>query len=207
VSAGDARAFWEERYRRRDPDRAGRPHPLLADAVGATAPGEALDLGAGDGANAIWLASAGWRVTAVDLSAVALEHGARHARTAGVDDRITWRRADLASWTPSEDADLVCAFFLHGPFALDAAGALARAAARVRPGGALLVVGHATLPPWAWDHEGTAELPRAAELTAALGLGDPAWDVRRAEELPRMAVHGGERAEVLDAVVHAVRRA
>jgi SAM-dependent methyltransferase len=207
VSTADAQAFWDALHARRDPERPGRPHPYLVEAMGAASPGAALELGSGDGANAIWLAAAGWDVLAVDLSPTALALAAAHAGRAGVSERIAWRQADLAEWSPADDADLVCSFFLHTNHPLDRTDALARAAARVRPGGTLLVVGHATLPPWAWDPDDTADLPRGAVLAAALGLDGPGWDVRRAEEVPRVAVRGDQRAEVLDSVVHAVRLA
>ena len=62
-------------------------------------PGTALDVGSGEGADAIWLAKAGWRVTALDISPVALERAADHAAEAGpeVAGRITWRHADVAA--------------------------------------------------------------------------------------------------------------
>jgi SAM-dependent methyltransferase len=203
----DARSFWDGVHGRRDPARPGRPHPVLAEAVGAVAPGTALELGCGDGANAIWLAGQGWTVTGVDVSGVALERAASHAERAEVADRVSWQRADLRDWTSTAAFDLVLALFLHTPLELDTTEVLARAgAARVRPGGALLVVGHFTLPPWAWDPERTEGLRSAAATASALGLEPPGWSVRRAAEVPR-AVTGrdGEPSTVLDAVLHAVR--
>ena len=108
------------------------------------APGEALEAGCGEGADAIWLARQGWTVTAVDVSAVALERGAGYAAAAGdeIARRVTWQREDLLSWDPGpERFDLVSAQFMYAP-----AGELEpmhrRLAAAVRPGGTLLVVGH-----------------------------------------------------------------
>lgn len=103
-------------------------------------PGMALDLGAGDGRNAVWLAEHGWRVTAVDFSAVAVDRGRALATTAGVE--VEWRLADLLEWTPAAEAfDLVALLFIHLP-PDERHLVYARAAAAVRRGGTLLVVGH-----------------------------------------------------------------
>lgn len=198
-------AFWDTIHRRH-PRSPGRPHPYLVDALGPAIPGTALDLGCGTGANAIWLAGQGWEVTGVDISGEALERAAEHAREAGVQARVRWEQADLAAFEPPAAVDLVTAFFVHSPLDLDAPAALARAARRVRAGGTLLVLGHYTLPPWAWDPDATDGLPRAAELAPALGVEEPDWRLRRAEELERTVTAGdGATSTVLDAVVHAER--
>src|SRR5918997_1941704 len=87
---------WDARYRERDGAMwSGRPNGRLVAEVASLAPGRALDVGCGEGADAIWLAQRGWTVTGVDVSAVALERAAQHAVDAGVGDRIEWRRVDL----------------------------------------------------------------------------------------------------------------
>jgi SAM-dependent methyltransferase len=199
--------FWDEIHGRRDPSRPGRPHNHLADLLGKTHPGRALELGSGDGADAIWLAEHGWTVTAVDVSPVVLGIAAGHAEEAGVADRVAWTAADLDVWEADGTFDLVCSFFLHAPFGLDRSAALARAASRVRPGGSLLIVGHLTLPPWAWDPEDTSGLPSASELAAELTLDPAAWELLVVEDRPR-DVQGvdGRQAQVVDAVLHARRR-
>ena len=135
-------AFWDERYRTRPALWSGKPNPhLVAEADGLT-PGTALDVGAGEGADAIWLAGRGWQVTAVDLSAVALERAAAHAAQAGAGlaERISWRHADITSWDPGR-YDLVSAQYMHLP--PDRRRALfSRLAQAVAPGGVLLIVGH-----------------------------------------------------------------
>ncbi len=200
------REFWDGVHQRRDRSGPGEPHPYLVEHTGSTDPGGALDLGCGSGANAIWLASQGWTVTGVDVSGVALERAAEHAEQAGVSARMRWLNADLEGWTTSETFDLVTAFFVHSPLELDSAAVLAGAAQVVRPGGTLLVVGHYTLPPWAWDPDAADGLPRAGELASALGLGEPRWRIRRAEELERTVTAGdGTASTVLDAVLHAER--
>src|SRR5205814_628062 len=111
-------AAWEERYRTQPKIWSGRPNPqLVAEATGLT-PGRALDVGCGEGADAVWLAQRGWTVTAVDISTTALERAAAHAADAGsqVAERITWTHADLRDHRPTEGAfDLVSAQFMHLP--------------------------------------------------------------------------------------------
>ncbi len=110
------RAFWEDRYRSKPQVWSGQPNPHLVTDVAGLTPGTALDVGAGEGADAIWLAEHGWEVTAVDLSSVALDRGRQRAEEVGVADRITWRQADLTTWTPPAGAfDLVTAHYLHLP--------------------------------------------------------------------------------------------
>jgi SAM-dependent methyltransferase len=139
-----SQAAWDERYRTRDKLWSGNPNRYLVSEADGLDPGSVLDAGAGEGADAIWLAERGWRVTAVDISAVALERGAAHAAERGADvaGRIDWRHSDLASWQPPEAAfDLVSAQYLHLPMAVRPA-VFARLAVAVAAGGTLLIVGH-----------------------------------------------------------------
>lgn len=135
-------AFWDERYRSRPALWSGEPNRYLISEAAALVPGTALDVGSGEGADAIWLAGRGWRVTAVDLSSVALERGAANAARAGqqVTERIRWQHADLTTWQPDR-YDLVSAQYLHLPPA-QRDPLFARLAAAVLPGGHLLIVGH-----------------------------------------------------------------
>jgi SAM-dependent methyltransferase len=137
-------AFWDERYRSNGALWSGNPNSHLVTEAADLAPGTALDVGCGEGADAIWLAERGWRVTAVDLSTVALERGAARALEVGADvaRRITWLHADLADWVPAAASyDLVSAQFMHLP--RDQRELLHRRLAEaVAPGGTLLVVGH-----------------------------------------------------------------
>ncbi|WP_382310148.1 class I SAM-dependent methyltransferase [Herbiconiux sp. UC225_62] len=159
----DATAFWEGRYRERDQIWSGRPNQALVDVVEplAVTPGRALDLGSGEGADSIWLAEQGWQVTGVDISATALARAGVHASDRGVAERIDWVQADLATWIPSPGYDLVSACFLHSPVAFPREEVLRRAAAAVAPAGYLLVVGHASFPPWS-RHADNDEADEAA---------------------------------------------
>jgi SAM-dependent methyltransferase len=85
VSGEFGKAFWEERYRGHTAVSSRRPNPQLVAEAGDLAPGTALDAGCGEGADAIWLASRGWRVTAVDFATTALRRAREHAETLGAD--------------------------------------------------------------------------------------------------------------------------
>jgi 2-polyprenyl-3-methyl-5-hydroxy-6-metoxy-1,4-benzoquinol methylase len=136
--------FWDDLYGSRPALWSGDPNHHLVAEVEGLAPGAALDVGAGEGGDAIWLARRGWRVTAVDISTVALERAANHAAQAGADvaDRIEWLHHDVTEWEPLQGRyDLVSAHFFHLPPAPRLV-LLGRMALAVAPGGTLLVVGH-----------------------------------------------------------------
>ncbi|MBT2365989.1 NAD(P)/FAD-dependent oxidoreductase [Streptomyces sp. ISL-10] len=178
--------FWDARYRESERIWSGNPNVALVREVTGLRPGTALDLGCGEGADAIWLAQRGWRVTATDVSAVALERAARHAEESGVADAIEWRRQDLAVSFPDGEFDLVSAHYLHSPGDLPREGILRSAASAVAPGGVLLVVGHAG--PASWEraaHEGVP-LPTPQEVLESLELSADGWEVQRCEEFERL---------------------
>ncbi len=107
---------WDARYAESERIWSGNPNPRLVEHVAGLAPGDALDVGCGEGADAVWLAKQGWRVTALDVSAVALEKTAAHAREAGVADRVTTLHHDLMTGAPLPgDYDLVSMQFMHPP--------------------------------------------------------------------------------------------
>ena len=137
-------AFWNERYRSADALWSGNPNRYLVSEAADLRPGTALDVGCGEGADALWLAGLGWRVTGVDLSTVALERAAGHAAGAGpgIAARIDWVHADLTGWDPGVARyDLVSSQYVHLP--PEARAVLFRSlAGAVAPGGALLIVGH-----------------------------------------------------------------
>ena len=145
---------WEDWYAGSAPLWSGRVNATTADVVATLPVGEALDLGCGEGGDAVWLAEQGWRVTAVDVSATAVARGAAGAEQRGVAERIDWHAHDLASWRTERAFDLVTASFLHSDVELPRAEILRRAAGRLRPGGHLLLVSHVfesdgDVPPWA----------------------------------------------------------
>lgn len=131
-------AFWNQMYQNRHTPWDAEPNPILAETVEDLGPGMALDVGCGEGSDAVWLANRGWQVTAVDLSSVALDRG----RAADVDHLVHWVQADLLAWQPPADTfDLVSSHFLHFPPA-ERPLLFARFAQAVRQGGTLLFVSH-----------------------------------------------------------------
>lgn len=134
--------FWDDRYRSRDRLFSGDANGSLVAEVAPMRPGRALDVGCGEGGDAVWLAGCGWRVRAVDISPTALERGRVAAEGAGVAGRIEWVRADWAVAPPPVGVfDLVSAQYFPLLRASGEAGVRALVAS-VAPGGVLLVVGH-----------------------------------------------------------------
>lgn len=115
------------------------PNPYLAREAGGLVPGTVLDAGCGAGAEAIWLASHGWQVTAADISAEALARAADRSATSGASERVRWVEADLGVWDPGTPFDLVTTHYAHP--AMPQLEFYDRIAEWVTPGGALLIVG------------------------------------------------------------------
>jgi SAM-dependent methyltransferase len=202
------REFWDDRYGAADRLWSGQPNPQLVAQASDLPPGSALDAGCGEGADAIWLAGRGWTVTAVDVSVVALDRGAAHARDLGEDiaARISWQQQDLLTWAPAPGRfDLVSAQFMHMPGVDDLHR---RLAAAVRRGGTLLIVLHHVDDVHAnvGRPSGYPDMfPAAGELAAAL---DPAaWRIEVADAFERTVSDlDGQPATVQDSVLRAVRR-
>ncbi|MFD8595123.1 FAD-dependent oxidoreductase [Kitasatospora sp. NPDC059646] len=183
--AVEAVEFWERRYGESEQIWSGRANAALTREVAGMAPGHALDLGCGEGGDAIWLAQQGWQVTAVDISRVALDRAAARAAVEGVADRISWQRTDLANAFPAGSYDLVSAQFLHSPAEFPRERVLRRAAAAVAPGGTLLIVSHAAFPARHDHPHPEMHFPTPAEMLSSLQLDPGAWTVERAEEHAR----------------------
>ncbi|WP_051733076.1 methyltransferase domain-containing protein [Kitasatospora phosalacinea] len=183
--AVEAVEFWEKRYGESEQIWSGRPNASLTVQAAGLEPGHALDVGCGEGGDAIWLAGQGWRVTAVDISQVALERAAARAAVENVADRIDWQRVDLAHAFPAGSYDLVSAQFLHSPAEFPRDRVLRRAAAAVAPGGTLLITSHAA-PPVKHDHpHPEMNFPTPGEMLASLRLDPSVWTVELAEEHAR----------------------
>ncbi len=204
------RDFWEERYSASDRVWSGEPNPQLVAEAEGLSPGVAIDVGAGEGADAIWLARHGWHVTAFDISQVALDKGRDRACELGGDvaERIEWRQCDLVEgWDVApRSIDLVSAQFMHLP-PEQRIPLYRRLAEAVAPGGHLLVVGHHPS-----DMESGLHRPRvpamyftAEQVAAELGSG---WTIEVAEARARATVDGeGRDALIHDAVLLARRSA
>jgi SAM-dependent methyltransferase len=133
-------AAWDARYAASDLVWSAEPNRFVAAELADLPPGRALDLAAGEGRNAIWLARRGWTVTAVDFSTVAIDKGRRLAEAAGVE--VDWVVGDVLDYRPApESFDAVLIAYLHLP-PTEFAVVLRTARQAVAPGGVVLVVGH-----------------------------------------------------------------
>ncbi|GFE19236.1 methyltransferase [Streptomyces glebosus] len=202
MSTNNAVAFWDDIYAARPAAGGPQPNARLTETVTDLPAGDVLDLGCGDGGDALWLARQGWHVTAVDISAVAVGRLAALARSHGLDDRVTTVRHDLHKSFPPGGFDLVCAHYLHTPFDLDRATVLRSAAHALRPGGRLLVVDHGSAAPWSWNQDPDIRYPSPQEVAAGIDLAPQTWTVERADA-PRRTATGpdGRTAEVTDHVL------
>jgi SAM-dependent methyltransferase len=185
----DRRRGWDERHQSGDFEGDG-PNPTLVLATAGLTCGTALELAAGSGTNAVWLAGQGWRVTAVDWSPVGLANGVAKAKAAGV--AVEWLERDLFIWEPPVRAfDLVVIVYLHMP-SEERAAVYARAAGAVAPGGHLLIIGHDRIN--ATEGEGgppdTVRLFTAAEIAAELLAANPILVVERSEVVRRVPPPG-----------------
>jgi SAM-dependent methyltransferase len=128
-------AEWDERYRSHDHLWSVTPNLFVADRLSGMAPGRGLDLAAGEGRNAIWLASLGWEMTAVDFSEVAISKG--KAQSEAVDFVV----ADVRTWETEQSFDLVLIAYLH-LVPGDYEAIVRRARDWLAPGGELFLIGH-----------------------------------------------------------------
>lgn len=192
---------WDAKFAASEALFTDRPNVIVVEEVSGLPKGRALDLGAGQGRNAVWLAEQGWQVTAVDFSPVGLARGRERAAARGVE--VGWVLSDVLDWRPgSQEFDLVLVSYLQLP-GDQLRSVLATAAAALASGGTLLVVGH--------DREnltrgtGGPQVPEVLytvdELTAAVdGL-----TVVRAEQVERLVDTDLGPMPAIDTVLRAAR--
>ena len=197
---------WDERYAASELVWSREPNQFVAAELADLPPGTAVDLAAGEGRNAIWLASRGWSATAVDFSQVALDKGARLAEHLDV----TWVCADATTWQAPRPVDLVVMAYFQVP-ADDRRRAVRSAAGMLRPGGTLLLVAHdsTNLAEGTGGPQDPAVLMTAEDVVSDLDGIDV--QVVRAERVAREVrsadEHGGEaRRTAWDCLVRVVRR-
>jgi SAM-dependent methyltransferase len=199
----DAEA-WDQRYADAELVWSATPNQFVAAELADLPPGRAVDLAAGEGRNAIWLARRGWDVTALDFSQVGLDKG----RALAGDTPVTWVCADATTWTAESPYDLAVLAYLQLP-ADERRSAVRHAFAALRVGGTLFVVAHdsTNLIHGTGGPQDPTVLLTAEDILADLGGLD--FDVIRAERVARRVEegHGGEPDRIAyDALVRLVRR-
>lgn len=189
------REAWNARYAAQSLLWNVDPDPFLGAEVGDIAPGRVLDLGAGEGRTALWLAARGWLVTAVDFSDVAIARGRQRAEKAGLADSISWLCQDLHDYSPAGHTfDLALSMFIH--LSQPARRRLfGEVVASLAPGATMLVVGYDTSN--ATEGEGGPRDP--AVLFSPEDIVDDLGGLR-IERAERLRV-----GDAIDAVVRAVK--
>lgn len=207
---------WNQRYQESERMWSGKVNTGLESMVSSLEPGTALDLGCGEGADVVWLAEQGWYATGVDISSVAIERATEAARARKLTpEQAQFITADVTTWQSPEAFDLVNAAFLHSHTTFDRAAALDTAKRHVAPDGYLVVISHATFPPWAKahheseDHDHPEHEATTPESELALLELDPAeWTVEVAELRARQAIGpDGQHATLDDTIILARRSA
>ena len=197
--------YWEARYRDGEATSRLEPSPSLVTAADGVAPGTALDAGCGAGADTLWLAARGWRVTAVDVSPTALDRGRRTASAAGpaLAERVVWVQADVTTWDSGPRGfDLVSSHYVHVPGPPEAL--FRRLASWVAAGGTLVVVGHDGAHGHGDHHPPESRVVVDQVLSV---LPAEAWDVVTAGSRTRTVRRPDGDLTLDDVVVHARRRA
>jgi SAM-dependent methyltransferase len=198
----DANA-WDERYGGTDLVWSIEPNRFVAAELADLPPGRAVDLAAGEGRNAIWLARRGWEVTAVDFSRAGLDKGRRLAG----DTRVEWVCADATTWQ-GEGFDLCVIAYLQLA-AEERRAAVRRGFASLAPGGTFFLIAHdsTNLTEGTGGPQDPAVLMTAEEVLA--DLAEESFEVVRAGRVAREVGdgHGEEPARTAwDCLVRLVRR-
>lgn len=200
---------WDERYAGTDLVWSAEPNRFVAEEVAGLAPGTAVDLGAGEGRNALHLARLGWTVTAVDFSQVALDKG----RAVAGDLPVTWVCADATDWVAPEPVDLVVEAYLHLVPA-ERRATVGHAFGSLRVGGTFLLVGHdaTNLTEGTGGPQDPEVLMTAEDVLGDLDALGASYEVVRAGRVARpVAEPGHEHTEddriAWDCLVRVVRQA
>ncbi|WP_074789183.1 isochorismate synthase [Demequina mangrovi] len=181
-------AAWEERYASREAVWSASPNAQLVAEVAGTPAGRALDAGCGEGADAVYLATLGWEVTAIDIAPTAIARGRDRAERAGAEiaARIDWRVADATTAdVRTASYDLVTTHYAHPDGGIE--GLVGRLGALVAPGGILLVVGHDPSDPHTQEHPRLSSTAFSADKAAA-GLDADEWTVEVAQVRARPSI-------------------
>ncbi len=200
---------WDQRYSG-DQLWSGNPNGTLVNEISGTRPGRALDVGAGEGGDAIWLAEQGWQVTASDISRRALDHITAEATRRNLN--LECLHVDTNALDPFqvEAFDLVTAHYASIPRTAEDR-AIANMLGAVAPGGTLLVVGHDLEP---MRHRiDTRQHSRMFDADAYVRVDDfvdvlatsVGWHLETNEKRPRPQGHASASHHVDDVVMRARR--
>ncbi|MFB7506124.1 class I SAM-dependent methyltransferase [Streptomyces broussonetiae] len=188
---------WDERYRSAERVWSVEPNVWVVRELAGLEPGRALDLAAGEGRNALWLADRGWRVDALDFSPVAVGR----IKDAAAGRAVKAAVADVTRYEPEQGAyDLVLLSYLHLPRP-EAEKVLQSAARAARPGGTLLLVGHD-----ADNLEHGTGGPQDPGVLTSVESVRAVWDQWADIVVAEVAQRPVDTAVALDTVVRAVRR-
>ena len=197
---------WNQRYSGKELLWPQEPSEILKKEMAYIPPGQALDLAAGEGRNAFFLAKQGWEVTAVDFSEVAVQKGRELAEK--IELPVRWEIQDLTAYHPAKGSyDCITIFYLHLPWD-EFSEVLRRATAALKPQGVLLVVGHDTtnLEAGTGGPQNPDVLYSPADITALFSTIET-LEVERAERQRHALDHGEgvSGAAQIDCVVKARR--
>lgn len=207
VHEEDVQQHWDARYAEKDRIWSGRVNAQLSAVAETLPPGRALDLGCGEGGDAVWLAERGWSVTATDVSETALARARAEAERRGVADRIDFQHHDLSDSFPDGTFELASAQYLHSFVRLERPQILRRAAAALSSGGLLMIVDHAAAPPWSEHVPHDHPFPSTDEVLDELNLPATEWERVRVEQVDRPTVDpDGNPATIADNVMVLQRR-
>jgi SAM-dependent methyltransferase len=200
--SGAIQDLWDQRYAGLEKLWSGQPNGVLVSEVRDLRPGRVLDVGCGEGADALWLAEQGWEVTALDVSPVALERAAREAAVRAV--QVNWLHSGLVEAAlPPASFDLVSAQY-PALLRTDANHAELALLNAVAPGGVLLVVHHPA-PTADQAHAQGFDLRDYVTLADIAALLDDGWQIEVNEIRPRHVATGAGAHHTEDVILRARR--
>ena len=192
-------AFWHDHWQQRpEQHHQFEPNPYIREETAQLTPSTALDAGCGQGAEARWLAEHGWQVTAVDISDTALEIARQQPHTHA--SSIEWMCADLTTWEPDRQWDLVVTNYAHTP--LPQLEFYTHIAQWVAPGGELLIVAHKAHDDA--EHQHASEATVTSEDIAEI-FAEPQWQLATARSHTRQ-MHSENHGLLLHDVIVRIHR-
>ena len=195
-------AYWDERYASADQLWSGDPNSILVEVASGRAPGRVLDVGCGEGADAVWLATQGWDVTALDISGVALERAAKHTKEAGLSVALV-RSGLVDADLPGASFDLVSAQY---PVLARTPESVAEHTLLdlVAPGGTIVIVHHADFETSDPEHHGVNPADYVGPWHIA-PLLDDGWEIEINERRARHLTAGAGAHHSEDVILVARR--